>query len=425
MERISIQELAAVLVTKSGLKKKEAERFATVMFDVVKEGLSSDRQVKIKGLGTFKVIDIDSRESVDVNTGERMVIEGHDKITFTPDATMKELVNKPFSQFETVVLADGVDFTGDEDEELEVDIENDMEPEPEPFEAPVLIEEPETVEEPAEEPAPEPELESIEAPAPEPEPEAIGAPAPEPEPEAIEAPEPEPVQEEVSPLLDFIDSAEEQHSDEMPDEEEPEEEEEEDDDEDENEYSSSSGKRWIWWLLMSLIAFGAGFLLGRHTGKSASPAVIDAWTVDSIDKDTLAADTAKKDTLAKPVVKQDTLAKPVADTPAKAKPDAKPDTIVPRPKPDDEKTKDAYKQYNLNDARVRTGAYRIIGTAQVVKVKKGETLNRISARYLGPDMECYVEAYNELKPGAMLKEGQTLKIPQLELKKKKKKQSNQ
>ena len=407
MERISIQELAAVLVTKSGLKKKEAERFATVMFDVVKEGLSADRQVKIKGLGTFKVIDIDSRESVDVNTGERMVIEGHDKITFTPDATMKELVNKPFSQFETVVLADGVDFTGDEDEELEVDIENDMEPEPEPVEAPVLIEEPETVEEPAEEPAEEP----------------VEEPAPEPEPEAIEAPEPEPVQEEVSPLLDFIDSAEEQHSDEMPDEEEPEEEKEEDDDEDENEYSSSSGKRWIWWLLMSLIAFGAGFLLGRHTGKSASPDVIDAWTVDSIDKDTLAADTAKKDTLAKPVVKQDTLAKPVADTPAKAKPDAKPDTIVLRPKPDDEKTKDAYKQYNLSDARVRTGAYRIIGTAQVVKVKKGETLNRISARYLGPDMECYVEAYNELKPGAMLKEGQTLKIPQLELKKKK--QSNQ
>lgn len=154
MERISIQELAAVLVTKSGLKKKEAERFATVMFDVVKEGLSADRQVKIKGLGTFKVIDIDSRESVDVNTGERMVIEGHDKITFTPDATMKELVNKPFSQFETVVLADGVDFTGDEDEELEVDIENDMEPEPEPVGAPVLIEEPEPVEEPAEEPAP-------------------------------------------------------------------------------------------------------------------------------------------------------------------------------------------------------------------------------------------------------------------------------
>ena len=94
MERLSIQELAAVLVTKSGLKKKDAERFATVMFDVVKEGLAADRQVKIKGLGTFKVIDIDSRESVDVNTGERVVIEGHDKITFTPDATMKELVNK-------------------------------------------------------------------------------------------------------------------------------------------------------------------------------------------------------------------------------------------------------------------------------------------------------------------------------------------
>ena len=110
MERVSILEIAAVLTAKSGLKKKDAERFANAIFEVVKDGLATDRLVKIKGLGTFKVIDIESRESVNVNTGERVVIEGHGKVTFTPDATMKVLVNKPFSQFETVVLNEGVEF---------------------------------------------------------------------------------------------------------------------------------------------------------------------------------------------------------------------------------------------------------------------------------------------------------------------------
>ena len=110
-ERIPIQELAAVLVAKGGLKKKDAERFAMTVFDIVKDGLAADRLVKIKGLGTFKLIDIDSRESVNVNTGERVLIEGHEKVTFTPDTAMKDLVNKPFSQFETVVLNEGVDFS--------------------------------------------------------------------------------------------------------------------------------------------------------------------------------------------------------------------------------------------------------------------------------------------------------------------------
>ena len=113
MERKSIQEIAAVLTAKSGLKKKDAERFAMTLFDVVKEALETDRLVKVKGLGTFKIIDIEARESINVNTGERVLIDGHDKITFTPDASMKELVNKPFSQFETVVLNDGVDFSDD------------------------------------------------------------------------------------------------------------------------------------------------------------------------------------------------------------------------------------------------------------------------------------------------------------------------
>ena len=126
MERISIQDLAlSVLPSKRGMKKKDAERFATTLFEVVKEGLASDRVVKIKGLGTFKMIDIDARESINVNTGERVVIESHDRITFTPDSTMKEVVNRPFSQFETVVLNDDVEF----DDSPVLEGESELEPE--------------------------------------------------------------------------------------------------------------------------------------------------------------------------------------------------------------------------------------------------------------------------------------------------------
>ena len=110
MGKISLIELAAVLSKRYGVNKKDATGFVTQMFDIIQQSLEQDKLVKIKGLGTFKIIDVDDRESVNVNTGERVLIEGHPKITFVPDALMKELVNKPFSQFETVVLNDGVDF---------------------------------------------------------------------------------------------------------------------------------------------------------------------------------------------------------------------------------------------------------------------------------------------------------------------------
>ena len=110
MGKVTIQDIAEKLVKQNGLSKKEATRFVNMMFDLVREALERDSSVKVKGLGTFKIIDVDSRESVNVNTGERVLIEGHNKITFTPDVLMKELVNKPFSQFETIVLNDGVDF---------------------------------------------------------------------------------------------------------------------------------------------------------------------------------------------------------------------------------------------------------------------------------------------------------------------------
>ncbi len=110
MAKTSLQLISDLLVKKHKLSAKNAELFANAVFDIVNEGLKSDKQVKIKGLGTFKIQAVKPRESINVNTGERVVIEGHEKVSFTPDAYMKELVNKPFSQFETVVLQDGVDF---------------------------------------------------------------------------------------------------------------------------------------------------------------------------------------------------------------------------------------------------------------------------------------------------------------------------
>ena len=125
MAKTALQLIADTVAKKHKITVKEAEKFVSAMFDVMNEGLKTDKLVKVKGLGTFKVQAVKPRESVNVNTGERVLIEGHDKVSFTPDATMKELVNKPFAQFETVVLNDGVDFTDiDSKYENEVTLEN-------------------------------------------------------------------------------------------------------------------------------------------------------------------------------------------------------------------------------------------------------------------------------------------------------------
>ncbi len=111
MSKIGFKELARTLVAKYGLEQRAAEQFVEDMFGVLATGIETDRQVKVKGLGTFKVVGVAARKSVDVNTGEPIVIEGRDKVTFTPDSAMRELVNRPFSQFETVVVNEGVDFS--------------------------------------------------------------------------------------------------------------------------------------------------------------------------------------------------------------------------------------------------------------------------------------------------------------------------
>jgi DNA-binding protein HU len=125
MAKTALQLIADTVAKKHKITVKEAEKFVSAMFDVMNEGLKTDKLVKVKGLGTFKVQAVKPRKSVNVNTGERVLIEGHDKVSFTPDATMKELVNKPFAQFETVVLNDGVDFTDiDSKYENEATLEN-------------------------------------------------------------------------------------------------------------------------------------------------------------------------------------------------------------------------------------------------------------------------------------------------------------
>ena len=117
-EKITLQDLVELLSEKNDMTKKNADAFLRCMFDLIEEALTNEKYVKIKGLGTFKLTEVDSRESMNVNTGERIEIQGHTKISFTPDTTMKELINKPFSHFETVILNDGVEL---EDTPFDID----------------------------------------------------------------------------------------------------------------------------------------------------------------------------------------------------------------------------------------------------------------------------------------------------------------
>ena len=141
-----ITDLASLLAEKHGISHKEAEMFVSLLFDIAKGALHAQKQVKIKGLGTFKLTSVSSRESIDVNTGQRILIEGRDKVSFTPDAAMKNLVNRPFAQFETVILKDDVDFT-DIDKKYDEKVEEEALPTEEPVQEAPVVDEP-VVEEP-------------------------------------------------------------------------------------------------------------------------------------------------------------------------------------------------------------------------------------------------------------------------------------
>ena len=153
-EKITLQDLINLFSEKQGMNKKDAEVFVRTMFELIEEALATEKYVKIKGFGTFKLTEVDSRESVNVNTGERIEIQGHTKISFTPDATMKDLINKPFSHFETVVLNEGVELEDTPIETSEEIVQEEIISETIIAEEPAIVEEPQPepiVETPAEE----------------------------------------------------------------------------------------------------------------------------------------------------------------------------------------------------------------------------------------------------------------------------------
>ena len=394
MGKITIQEVAAKLTTQNGLSRKDAVGFANKMFDLIREALDQEKTVKVKGLGTFKIIDVDSRESVNVNTGERVLIEGHNKITFTPDALMKELVNKPFSQFETIVLNDGVDFKEPTLEELKqetletdesggaysnmplvdfVSEENDPQivTEPEMPTESIPTDEPK----PINEPKPSLELEPINRP------ETLVEPVPIAEPELL-----------LEPLTVPESELSEEDSDS------------EEDIEDEEYEDQHTDRKWLLWLLACLLALVAGYLLGSYLP--------------------LQSFMGSKEVVV-PKEKKIVSEQSVVNTPqsmtdsVEVLTDANevPEVVEPESPADVDPDK-----YEAMDPRVRTGAYRIIGTDHVEKVREGDNLKRIAKRTIGQDMECYIEVYNNLKASSELKVGQEIKIPKLQWKKKKKAQ---
>ena len=443
MGKISIQDLAQVLVERKGLNKRDAAIFVSAMFDIIQTNLEKDRVVKIKGLGTFKIIDVDDRESVNVNTGERVLIEGHNKITFTPDSLMKELVNKPFSQFETVVLNDGVDFEdmnavpeptvddndpndpsnmplvdfGANEEHKLIDIANEENPE--------WVIEP-VVKAPERPAVTEPEIITLgEVPKPEPEQEPDPIVESEPEP-IVEESEPESVveletesivePETVSIVESEIETISEPQSGSVFEEPAPEPEseaEEPEPDEVFEEPSSDNDHKWLIPLLACLLGLVGGYVLGNFFPWSQSSQSQEV----RIGKEVPVSKAAPMAESVDSVVPTDTIAPASVAVPA-AKPTETKPALAAKP---EEKTEPVVQldKYQKMDNRVRYGAYRIVGTAQEIKVKGGDNLKKIASRTLGPDMECYIEVYNDINSKTELKVGQTIKIPKLELKKKK------
>ena len=396
MGRLTIQEISKVLITKNGLEQSEANRFATELFAVIQERLEKNDQVKVKGLGTFKVITVEARESVSVRTGSRVMIDEHSKITFTPDATMKELVNKPFSQFETVPLNDNVEFDDlkeqDDDAEFE-DIKNDLTEEEliqleqmDKSEEPVSIRP--VLTEPIKETEPKPEMK------PKVEEELQELPQEEPQIEPKE--EPQDDIEETSELVNFYDDEEE----------------------------LSSWSKWLWLgfaaiCIACLSAFGGYYYGCQHTALLAlgDTVVVRDTIYMAAPQDTTSTETpvqVDKQEVAK--IEEPKQEAPKAETPKVEK--AKVETPkVEKPKAEPVPEVDKYAQ---KDERVRLGAYRIVGLDHEVTVQQGQTFYSICRAHLGPDMECYIEVYNNLPRNPQIKAGQVIKIPKLQVKKRKK-----
>lgn len=551
MSKISLSDLAQRLAEKSGISLQDAELFIRKMFDVANEGLQSDKLVKMKWLGTFKVMAVKDRESVDVNTGERIIIEGRDKISFTPDNILKEIVNKPFAQFETVVVNDGVDFdeidrkfenaeedgsvfestlesvSDSENSSLDSFVEQDSSATSgvidfldEENDAPVSDEMIVIGERLSQENVAEPEEKKPEGSEPAATEPAVFKPAVS-EPEESESATSEletkesevPAQNEVesvvsdeekestlteeTPIAEKVPSGEDNSITETPivekvpsDKENFTEtpiEEEASSDEETPSSDEETDKRHVvlprYLVIAASVVFLAmiggfgwfAFNYGKMAAQrdhlalqldnyqqiaaekkapaksaptqeeilrkkaiedsvrmaQASKAVKKAENAEqnmdaAVDKQSIDVKSAeaKKNLEVKKLADAKNLADAKRQVDAKKLAETKKQQETKKlaeAKKKEETRKQAEKhaaqassKYD-QDVRVRTGAYRIIGVSEVVTAREGQTIKSLSQKYLGPGMECYVEALNGT---SLLKSGQKVKIPKLELKKK-------
>lgn len=489
MSKFSLNTLGKLLADKSGLSQVEAELFIRKMFDVCNQGLDADKQVKIKWLGTFKVQATKDRESINVNTGERFTIEGRDKLTFTPDNILKEIVNKPFAQFETVVVNDGVDFDeidekfGEEQTEdapaQVIDFLDEKETTTPNPEVVVIGSEKEKEKEAEDELAKQIAIEQAKLERlkqAQLEQERIQKEKLEKEKQEQERLEQERLEQE---RLEQERLEQERLEQERLEQERLEQEKLElaqqqqalkavvepavpasDESEEEEEEEESSNSHHIviprylvvavCLIVVALIggigwfAFNYGQMtaqrdhlamqLNQYHQKPAKKATTNAAAAPlsqeqklrqkAIEDSIRMAKTAEAVKLAEQSDEGSANAEDSKQAEAKAKAEAAAKAKAEAKEKAKEKTKAEEKaasqiassQYD-KDARVRTGAYRIIGVAQTVTVGAGQTIEQISTRYLGSGMECYVEALNGT---STVKAGQKIKIPKLELKKKKK-----
>ena len=499
MSKISLSDLAQRLAEKSGISLQDAELFIRKMFDVANEGLQSDKLVKMKWLGTFKVMAVKDRESVDVNTGERIIIEGRDKISFTPDNILKEIVNKPFAQFETVVVNDGVDFdeidrkfeNAEEDgsvfdstlecvpdsdnSSLDSFVEQDSSATSgvidfldEENDAPVSDEmivigekrlsqenvaEPEEKKPEVSEPAnSESEVKESEVPA-----------QNEVEP-VVSDEEKESILTEETPIAEKVPSDGENTITEIPIVEEA------SSDEETPSSDEVTDKRHVVLPRSLVVAASVVFLamiggfgwFAFNYGKLAAQRDHLALQLDNYqqvptEKKAPAKSAPTQEEILRKKAIEDSVRMAQASEAVKKAENAEQNMDAAVDKQSiDVKSAEAKKNLEVKklaetkkqqetkklaeakkkeetrkqtekhaaqasskydqDARVRTGAYRIIGVSEVVTAREGQTIKSLSQKYLGPGMECYVEALNG---NSLLKPGQKVKIPKLELKKKK------
>lgn len=476
MSKNSLNGLADKLAEKSGLSQIEAELFIRKMFDVCHQGLAADKIVKMRWLGTFKVTSVKERESVDVNTGERIVIEGRDKISFTPDNILKEIVNKPFAQFETVIVNDGVDFESIdkkyedslEDEEQEESLEK---PKPiievvEPTETPLpdVVSEETTQAEAvsSSEPATSGVIDFLDVPENPSEDSSVVVVG---EDSTIElqttVSQEVPTDEIPSSVSDDIqaDSREENSNAEIEAETDAEigadaKNEAETDAEFEADDEVEIRRRHfiipkyvviIASFTLLLLIGGLGWFAFNYGQMAAQRDHLELQLAQyKTDKNVVAkpANVKSQEQLLLEKARQDSLRMAKANDAIKAaeRADSLKSAAVDKEKSvknlkADEKSTELKKKSATDkkqdkaaehakvvsdkydsDPRVRTGAYRIVGVDQVVTVGEHQTMATLSKRYLGPGMECYIEALNGT---STIKSGQKVKIPKLELKKKK------